>query len=1087
MKKTFLFIFLLLILVYNAANAQRGKISGTVRESGTNTPVPFTTIQLKGTTQGTTTLENGSYSIEAPLDGSLIFSFIGYKTVEIPIGKRLVIDVLLEPDATNLEEVVMIAYGTAKKESVTGSITTINNRSIQKRALSSVASVLEGQASGIQVNNTYGEPGTDPEIRIRGFTSVNGSNEPLYVIDGVPFNGKIADLNPADIANISILKDAASSALYGNRASNGVVMITTKKGSSERSSLRAVVNQGVFSRGSKEYERMNADQYMEVMWKGFRNSLMTSQPALYPSTQLANAEATKSLIPTYLKYNIYNLPDDQLFDENGKLVQQAKVLPGYTDLDWFKPMERMGHRQDYVISGESASEKQSMFFSFGYLDEKGYVKSSDFSRLTGRANISFTPAKWIKTGIVLSGSHQVSNSTTGSAVDNATTIANPFYFARVIAPIYPIYLHDMETGEYETDQDGKRIYDAGDRYMRPQLVGRHVIWEYELNLDKTTRNTLGGQIYADVKFLKDFTLTLRGDLSLINSQRHIYQNTQIGDGMGTGRANKTIRDYKTHTMQQILTWNKEVGLHGFDAMIAHENFSYNYIYNFGFKTGQIFQGDNKELINFSVISNLYSYQRDYRTESYLSRVRYNYDNKYFFDASLRRDGTSKFHPDNRWGNFWSAGASWVISKEDFMSPMSGTINSLKLRASYGEVGNDGGTDNDAINFHAYLPLYFMTQNGNRGAIYKSQNEAADLMWESASSFGIGLDGRYFDRINLSVEYFDKRSKDLLFDVYLPLSAGATSSDAAEATIKKNIGSVANRGFELTLDADVVRKGNFSWNIGIMATTFKNKILRLPDQNREKGIVDGTKKYMEGHDRYKFWMYQFAGVDQMTGKSLYIPDTDRYYIGEAEEGKTQFPAQWLENINGVPYTTNFSYAARGWSGSAIPDIYGSLSTSVSWGNFEFSALCTYSLGGKVLDEVYMAYMTVNSTPDAQHKDLLKSWDGIPAGMEADSPDRIDPNGIPVIDYSLSENNNARSSRFVLDGSYFVVKNLSMGYIIPKKWSSKMGVNNISLSASVENLATFTKLRGMDPQQSFTGINNNGFVTASVVSLGLNINL
>lgn len=1087
MKKIILFITVLLFISSSVLLAQNTRVTGAVTESGSNAALPYVSVQLKGTTVGTSTLENGTFVINAPANGTLIFSFIGYKTIEIPIGNRLIVNAQLETDALNLDEVVMIAYGTAKKESVTGSITTVNTKAIERRAVSSVASVIEGQAAGVQVNNTYGEPGSDPNIRIRGFTSINGSNSPLYVIDGVPFGGNISDLNPADIANVSILKDAASSALFGNRASNGVIMITTKKGSNEKTSIRASINQGVFSRGLKEYDRVGTNDFMELMWKGYRNSLMTNQPAQYPTQALANAQATATLIPTYLKYNLYDQPANALFDSNGKLVANAKIRPGYDDLDWFKAIERMGYRQDYVLSGDGASDKHNYFFSFGYLDEKGYIKSSDFNRLTARANISITPKSWFKTGITVAGSHQVSNSSTGSPVDNAASFANPFMYARSIAPIYPVYLHSMETGEYILDENGNRQYDGGDMHSRPQFAGRHIIWEYDLDMDKTFRNTLASQAFADIKFLNGFTFTLRGDVSLRNSERQRYQNPLIGDGMGTGRAMKTNERYKNYTLQQMLTWSREFNEHSIDFLAAHENFSYNYVYQFGFKTNITFKGDNKEFNNFTVISDLDGYQRDYRTESYLSRIRYNYDNRYFFDASIRRDGSSKFFSDNRWGNFWSVGGSWVITRENFMASIKDEINSLKLRASYGEVGNDGGTDNAAIDFHAFMPLYYMNQNGNRGAIYKSQNEALDLVWEAAGSFGVALEGRFFDRANLAVEYFDKKSKDLLFDVYLPLSAGATSTIRAESTVKKNLGSVSNRGVELTFDMDLIQKKDFRWNVGVMATHMKNKILSLPEQNRLNGIVSGTKKYMEGHDRYKFWMYQFAGVDQMTGNSLYLPDLDRYYIGEAVEGKTVFPSQWLVTVNEKNYTTNSSYSKKDWSGSAIPDLFGSLTTSLSYKNLDLSVLCTYSLGGKTLDYPYTDYMEVTTNVHSLHKDLLKAWDGVPAGMTENSANRIDPKGIPVANYALSTYNDATTSRFLIDASFFVIKNISLGYTLPKRLTDKLDLNNVSVNMSIENLATFTKLRGMDPQQSFTGVSDNGFVTARILSVGINVNL
>jgi len=1081
MRKFSLVITAILFTTCSILLAQNTRITGTVTELGTGAKLPFVTVQVKGTTTGTATLDNGSFVINAPANGTLIFSFIGYKTLEVPINNRSVVNVQLEYDAVTLDEVIMVAYGTAQKESITGSISSVNTKSIEKRPVSSVSGVLEGQAAGVQVNNTYGEPGSDATIRIRGFGSVNGSNAPLYVLDGVPFGGNISDLNPQDIESISVLKDAASSALFGNRASNGVILISTKRGKSGKVQVTASINQGVYNRGIKEYERLDARDYMEVMWKGYRNDLMDKQAATYPTEALAGAQATATLVPTYLKYNIFNAPETALFDANGKLLSTAKVYSGYDDLNWNDYIEKLGYRQDYTVTGNAASEKSSYYFSAGYLDEKGYVKSSDFSRFTGRANISVQPKKWFKTGLTLSGSHQVSNNTTGDA-GSASSFINPFMYGRNMSPIYPVYYHDMETGAYILDEAGNKQYDNGGIYSRPQYLDRHVVWETELNMDRTYRNTLGAQAFIDIDFMKDLKFTVKGDMSLRNSENQTYNNATIGDGAGNnGRAKRIFYRYKNFTFQQQLTWKKEFGLHNIDILAGHENYNYNYSYTYGYKTTETFQGGS-ELINFTEITSLTGYQNDYRTESYLTRARYNYDNKYFIEASFRRDGSSRFFKDNRWGNFWSLGASWTITKEEFMAGAKHSVNSLKLRASYGQVGNDAG-----VGYYGYMALYGMAQNANITASYKVQNEALDILWETSSSFGIGIDGTFFDRMNLTLDYFDKRSNDLLFDVDLPLSAGATSTSSAEATITKNLGSVSNRGIEVLFDVDVLRKKEFRWNVGFNGTYLKNKIVTLPEQNRENGIISGTKRYVEGGGIYDFWMYQFVGVDQMTGKSLYKPDLEKYYIGEAQEGKDEFPEAWLVQIGDKSYSTNVSYGEKNWSGSAIPDFYGSFNTTLSYKNFDLSMLFTYSLGGKTIDYSYQSLMSVTANPSAIHVDALKAWDGVPSGITESSANRIDPNGIPISSYSQSTYSNATSSRWLIDASYFVVKNVALSYNLPKRIVQKIDINGLSVNFSVDNLASFTKLQGMNPQQSFAGTNNNAFVTARVFSLGLNIKL
>lgn len=1055
------------------------KISGTVTGASDGIGIPGVSVIVKGTTIGTSTDLDGKYTITVPNNTDiLLFTFVGMKSVEV-VANQSVINVTLDQNDQELEEVVVVAYGVAKKESLTGAVSAVNAQAIERRPVSSVTGALEGTTSGVQINNTYGEPGSNASIRIRGFTSVNGSNEPLYVIDGVPYDGNVSDLNPQDIESVSILKDAASSALYGNRASNGVVLITTKKGKSETGSFTVNVNQGVYSRGIKEYERLGVKDYMEVMWKGYRNMLMSSDPVAYPTQNLANAQATAGLVPTYLKYNLFNLPENALFDENGKLLSNANIHSGYNDLDWFKYIERIGHRQEYNISGNAASSKSSYFFSVGYLDEKGYLKASDYNRLTGRANVSISPRKWFKSGLSVSGSHQESNNTSGSA-DNANSYINPFYYARNMAPIYPVYLHDMATGQYLLDGDGNKQYDRGSLYARPQNLDRHIVWETEKDMDRTFRNTLQASPYIDFSFLKDFKFSVKGDISLRNSENQTYNNATIGDGAGNkGRAKREIYRYKTFTFQQQLTWTKNYDRHNVDVLVAHENYSWNRNYLYGYKTTENFAGET-ELNNFTQITSLQGYQDNYTTESYLTRGRYNYDNKYFAEASFRRDGSSRFHPDRRWGNFWSIGGSWIISRESFMEQLNDKINSLKLRASYGEVGND-----QSVDYYAYMALYYLNQNGNLGAAYKSQNEAAKIKWETASSFGVALEGRLLDRVNFSLEYYDKRSQDLLFDVYLPLSAGATSTSDAEATITQNLGTVSNKGIEVIVDFDLVKTDNFSWNLGLNATTLNNKILSLPEQNRKEGIVSGTKKYFEGHGIYDFWLYQFVGVDQMTGNALYTPDLEKYYIGTPEDGKTELPSEYVVEIGGKYYTTYTTYGKKDWSGSVIPDVFGSISNTFSYKNFDLSVLLTYSLGGKTLDYSYQNLMSVSATPHALHKDLLGAWDGIPAGMTNDSKNRIDKDGTPSINYELSKYNDALSNRFLQNSSYLVIKNINLSYRLPKKYLTRLDISNLAINASVENLATFTKLQGMNPQQSFNGLNNNAYVTARVFSLGLNL--
>lgn len=1077
MNKKIAAILALLFLSAVVAFSQNIQVKGTVTDSNGD-PVPFASIQLKGTKTGTATDENGSYTFSAPSNGILIFSSIGYTTKEEHINGKLIVDCTLDPDTDYLDDVVVVAYGVAKKESIVGAVSQINSKDIEKRTTSSVTSVLEGSSPGIRVNNSYGEPGNDAEIRIRGFGSINGTNKPLYVMDGVVYGGNISDLNPQDIESISVLKDASSAALYGNRASNGVILITTKKGKDGKVSLTANINQGVYQRGIREYDSMNADEWMEAMWTTYRNGLM-SDPAQNKSLEEASAMARAEFIPVIAKYNIYNKADGELFDANGKLTGTVKSQIA-DDLDWFKPIERLGHRQEYNVSANAASEKSSFYLSAAYLDEKGYVKSSDFSRFNGRANVSVTPRKWIKLGMNLAGSYQESNFTD---TDGNAAYINPFYYARNMAPIYPVHQHDLSSanGDYILDANGKKMYDGGSE--RGQNENRHIAWELEDNMAKKYRTTLNGQLFADIKFLKDFTFSLKGDLNIRNHEEQTYNNAEIGDGAGSnGRARRDLYRYKSWTFQQQLTWQHAFGEHNVDALIGHENYYYHYNYLYNYKTNQTFPGQTT-LNNFSEMTSMTDYYYDVRSESYLARARYNFANKYFAEASFRADASSRFHPDHRWGNFWSVGGSWVLSNEDFIKAIP-QINSLKLRASYGEVGNDQGVD-----YYAYMALYALSQNGGKGAAYKSQNDANNIKWETAASWSLALEGRFFDRWNISLEYYDKRTHDLLFKVYQPLSAGGTSTTKAESTTTQNLGSISNRGIEISTDFDVIKKNDFRWNLNFNATIERNKIISLPEQNRKEGILIGNFKYAEGHSMYEFYTYQFEGVDMMTGRCIYLIDDEAYYVGTPAEGETRkaLPEEHHIVINGKDYTTYTTYAKKDWSGCALPKVYGSFGTSVNWKNLTLSALFTYSLGGKMYDSSYASLMSASTNVHQLHRDLLGSWTAAPSGMTETSANRINPDALPGLNSYYNQYNSSMSTRWLQSSNYLVFKNLTLSYSIPSKITRMVDIAGASVNFSAENLFTLTALRGMNPQQNFTGGSSNKFTTARVFSLGLNIRL
>ncbi len=1119
-KLQFFLLCIAAAFLSQVAFAQNINVSGTVTDAATGEGVPFASLQVKGTMTGTATDADGKYAISVPKNAILIFSSIGYINQEVAVDGRSVVNVLLAPDTENLEEaVITIAYGAAKKSSLTGAISNVNAEKLEVRPTSSVTSALEGTVTGVQVNNSYGAPGSEPSIMIRGNGTINGSTSPLYVIDGVPFGGNISDLNPADIESLTVLKDAASAALYGNRAANGVILITTKKGKSGRVNVTASINQGMYQRGMKEYDYATADQFMEIAYLELANrTLFPTLDMSYADMVATAQDATKrgaayqyaanNLIADKLYLNIYNVADNALFDNDGHLVSNASIKPGYLDdLNWFDQTIRNGYRAEYNVSASGASDKADYYLSVGYLDENGYVRTSTFDRFSGRASVNVKPTSYLKIGLNVNATHQNFNNTS----DGSNSYINPFMYCRNIAPIYPVHLHDINTGQYILDANGDKQYDGGS-YIDPvtgqvvvtrnQYADRHVIWENELNQDKSVRNTLNAIAYAEVYFLKDFTFTVTGNLNLRHSSNQTYDSAVIGDGKGnSGRGKRVDYRYKNFTFQQQLRWSRQFGQHFVNVLVAHENYNNNYDYLYGYKTNEVFPGINN-LNNFTQITDIYNYGNNYRTESYLSRARYSYADKYNVEASFRRDGSSRFSRKARWGNFWSVGANWLISREDFMKNVS-WVNTLKLRADFGEVGNDAGTG-----YYGYQALYTSNQNANAGAYYLSQLGNDELMWETAQSWGVGIESRLFNRWNLNVEYFDKRNKDLLFSVILPISAGPTSTSSTNPGITRNIGTMSNRGVEIETDIDVVRTRDIRFNIFANATFLKNRIVRLPEENREEGIISGNKRFVEGGDRYAYWMYHWAGVDQMTGRSLYTWDDERFYItddntakgnvlygtapeyneeGDITNGVSVMSPNDYIVINGTPYIYNTgSYGKKDWAGTATPTVYGSFGFNFNWKSFSLGTIFTYSLGSKVNDGIYGDLLSVTGTPSSCHADLYRnSWTGIPAGMTETSADRISTDIFPQINNTYNSYNNAGTcDRWLVSGNYLVLKNINLSYSLPKRWVNRLEMDAINITVSCENAFTLSARQGLNPQQNFAGnTTSNTFTTARVFTGGL----
>ncbi|WP_412465900.1 TonB-dependent receptor [Pedobacter sp. KLB.chiD] len=1007
-------------------------ITGIVTGQDDNQTLPGVSVKVKGKNGGVITNMDGKYTINLPEgENTLVFSYLGYTTKEVIVGSSNTLNVKLAVENKQLEEVVVQAYGTVRKSALTNSVSTISAKEIESRPISNLGVALVGAAPGLQTTTGSGQPGAGPAVRIRGFGTINGGSDPLYVVDGAPYEGALNNLNPDDVESISVLKDASASALYGSRAANGVILITTKRGKDSPATLTLKTTQGLNSRGLSDYEKVDAFQYYPLLWESMRNSLVTGGATL----DAANTQASNN-ISGALVSNPFNVPDNQIVLTDGKINPSASLLYP-EDLDWRDALRRTGLRSEYNLNYRGGSNKSDFFASFNYLKDEGYSVLTDFNRYSGRVNVNSQIKKWIKTGMNVSGSVQK----TKVGNEDSGIWENPFYTDLIFGPIYAVHKHNPD-GSYVMDASGNKVYDEG--YTRPIAPGRNVIAETEYNDNFTERNFLSGRTYAEISFLKNFKFTTNISLDLNNYKFNVFDSPKIGDGLSSnGRSNRTNSTTRTININQLLNYNKTMGRHNIDVLAGHESYQRRYDYSFGSAAGQIVSGST-ELRNFANILSLTSYQDNYRIESYFGRMQYDFDGRYFLSASYRTDGSSKFAPDYRWGNFWSVGAGWQINKEKFFKV--DWVDNLKIRGSYGQVGSD-----DLGSYYLYQTFYDTGyKNGNEAGIKQSLalgNEK--IQWESNDNMDVALEfGVLKNRISGSVEYFNRYTDNLLFNVPLALSSGLTTQN-------QNFGSLYNRGIEIQLDGIPVKTKNFRWNIGINWTTINNKISKLPFDE----FIDGTKKYMVGQSRYDYWLRDYYGVDPDTGSELYVAGP------AATSTKTL--------ADGTVVTTSGSGAQYHYAGSAIPDFYGSINNTFTYKNFSLDFRFIYQVGGVSFDNDYQSLMYNGTYGRALHVDALNRWQN--PGDITNVPRRAI--GATMYD----------SDKWLVDASYLYLRAANFSYNLPKAFAKKIAINNARVFVTGENLFMKSYRKGFDPSQAFNGNTGYTYAPTRIISLGLNVTL
>lgn len=1025
--------FVLLIMIVLSAGAlalaQNKRISGTVKGVD-GKPIAGATVLVEGTSIGTTTNAEGRFSVQAPADGTLVVSFIGYASKSVNIAGKTRLDIALKEDTHAIDDVIVVAYGTAKKESFTGSVAVVKGEELEHRKVSNVTKALDGLAPGVQVTSGSGQPGSGTTVAIRGFGSINASSTPLYVVDGIPYDGVISAINPDDIASISILKDASASVLYGARGANGVVLINTKKGNRNETNVELKINVGVSSRAIPRYETVGARDFMEIMYSAFYND--------YGSNAVAQmASGSKRIFGSNEMYNPYDVPLAQLFTADGKVRDDAKLL---WDEDWLDEVtDNAALRQEYGASVSGGNEKTQYMFSLGYLNEDGVLKTTNFERYSGRLNVETQAKPWFAAGM---GANFARNSTNSSQT-SASATSNVFFSAQMMAPIYPVYQRDPETGDYLRDANGRKQFDYGSSRPSGQQTNFNSIATLYDDKYAQTSYSLSARAHMDFMGISDhwsegLKFQLNFGTDYYNSQSMTYYNPFFGNAESVGgRIQKTNTTSLGYTFNQLLSYNRTFDRHNIDLLLGHEYYAYTTSDLSGHKTG-LPGGGIYELDAAVVIVGTGSSTDEDRIESVFSRIGYSYDDKYYLSGSWRTDGSSRFARSTRWGNFWSVGASWRMSQEAFMRDIS-WLNNLTLKFSYGVQGN-----NSVGSYYAYQALYD-TGSPNATLPGATINDVAneDLTWESNHNLNVGLEARLLDRIDLSFEFYNRKTTDMLLSYPLASSSGFDS-------YYRNSGEMRNRGIEFAVTGRIFDRRDFQWSVTWMGSTVSNKVLKLTEDGKD--IIGSTQIIREGETLYSYYVARSAGVDPMTGEKMY----------------------WATDKDGNDYitkSTTVAQANRVIAGSRIPDLYGSLSTSLRWKNLDFSISTNYSIGGKNYDGVYYEFMSCYYTAQAKHKDMLRAW-------------RKPGDVTDVPKYTIGETPIVTDDKLV-DASYFSIKNITLGYTLPRRWTSKIGFKAARVSASVDNLCIFTHLKGMDPQYSLTGGTSYAYAPTRTVSFNLDL--
>ncbi len=1044
--------------------AQQRTITGTVTDASTGIPIPFAAIQEEGTQHGGSTDGDGRYSIEVAEAANLIFSSLGYLDVKVSTVGQTQIDIRMFPDTETIEETIVVAYGTAKKSSFTGSAASVGEEKLAERVVSNVSNALSGQVAGVQTIGGGGAPGSSATIMVRGIGSMSAYSDPLYVVDGVPYGGSVASINPADIESMTVLKDAAANAIYGARGANGVILITTKKGKTADARVSVDAKWGFNKRMLPNYDVISdPGEYYELHYKALYNSRSQAGYSAVQSHNYANANLL-DITNGGLGYQVYKVPaGERLVGTNFKINPSASLgfndgIFHYTPDDWYDEIFGRGNlRQEYNATVAGTTERMNYYVSMGYLDDTGLISNSSFSRYTGTAKLDYQAKEWLKVGANIrytqSTSHQNGSTAWGSS-------ANIFYITNMIAPIYPMYVRGADGKIRIEPATGTKMYDDGateTNFRRAFMANARPGAGIDNDRYNNINSTFSGQVYANVTPFSGMTLTANIALLESNSRANSL-SSRYGSSNATndGSASVSHSRYNTVNQQYLANYRKTIlGHYNIDVLAGYESYSVisqglsgsdNHLYN-----PFIGELDNAgQTVDRAVSSSTARYM----TQGFLSRVQADYQEKYFLSASYRRDASSRFHKDSRWGDFGSVGGAWLISKEPWMFSTSGWLDFLKLKASWGVQGNDALTNDFPYKDQYSISYSQETGEYSKTLVYKGNR---DITWETSYAFNTGFDFEIFrGRLMGTFEYFLRDTKDLLYNQAVPLSSGISTG-----FVPTNVGKIRNSGIELELSGVLLKTQNLLWTVNANLTHYKNRILELADDIRENGYRTSSSILRIGGSLNQMYMKRFAGVDPETGLAQYYMDPEN--------------GDWS-------LTTDYEKAQRMDIGDALAKVYGGFGTSLDFYGFDFSMQFSYQLGGKIYDSAYQELMHTGTAATAGtnwHKDIYRAWTA--ENRNTDVP------RLNASDDSYQKD----SDRFLVSSNYLSLNNISLGYTFPAQWMQKLKISNLRIYVTADNVTVFSARKGLDPRLSMGSGSSGASGSASYsamrnISGGITIN-